>query len=143
MRRNIIILISVAVIGALALTVVWPYIQMEFASSAHYTQMDKREYEYYTPDLLKEMPRISDNYEFSYSNISGPQAFVYGIQFNGTTDTSKIREYLRAEGYEQQKQCQTEAECWRSPRSKDVVSFYSLSKLDLVSVEIYRREHAD
>jgi len=143
MRRNIIILINIFIVGFLALTVVWPYIQMEFASSAHYTQMDKREYEYYTPDLLKEMPRISDNYEFSYSNISGPQAFVYGIQFNGTTDTSKIREYLRAKGYEQQKQCQTEADCWRSPRSKDVVSFYSLSKLDLVSVEIYRRERAD
>ena len=75
--------------------------------------------------------------------FSGPQAFVYGIQFNGTTDTRKIREYLISEGYEQQKHCQTEAACWRSPRSKDVVSFYSLSKLDLVSVEIYRRKHAD
>lgn len=143
MRRNIIILLSVAVISVFALAVVWPHIEMGFASSAHYTRMDTREYEYYTPDLLKRMPRISDNYEFSYSNISGPQAFVYGIQFNGTTDTSKIREYLIAEGYKQQKQCQTEAECWRSPRSKDVVSFYSLSELDLVSVEIYRHEYAD
>ncbi|WP_033790021.1 hypothetical protein [Pantoea septica] len=143
MRRNIIILFGVVAISVFALTVVWPYIQMGFASSAHYTHMDTREYEYYTPDLLKKMPRISDNYEFSFSNISGPQAFVYGIQFNGTTDTSKIREYLISEGYEQQKKCQTEAECWRSPRSKDVVSFYSLSKLDLVSVEIYRRKHAD
>ena len=143
MRRIIIILFSGVVISVFALTALWPYVQMGFASSAHYTQMDTREYEYYTPDLLKKMPRISDNYEFSYSNISGPQAFVYGIQFNGTTDTSKIREYLISEGYEQQKHCQTEAECWRSPRSKDIVSFYSLPKLDLVSVEIYRRKHAD
>ncbi|MFE8101246.1 hypothetical protein RBA63_11695 [Brenneria goodwinii] len=143
MRKGIVILISVVAIAGIALAVAWPYVRMDFASSAHYTELDKREYEYYTPDLLKEMPRISNNYEFSYSNISGPQAFVYGVQFNGTTDTSKIRDYLISKGYEPQKQCQTEAECWRSPHSKDVVSFYSLAKLDLVGVEIYRREYVE
>ncbi|SCC04389.1 hypothetical protein [Kosakonia oryziphila] len=143
MRKFITVFSVVLLLVGVALTLSWPYLTMGFASSANYTERDTREYNYYTPELLKKMPRISDNYEFSYSNISGPQAFVYGIQFNGTTDTSKIRNYLISEGYEQQKQCQTEAECWRSPRSQDVVSFYSLSKLDLVSVEIYRREHAD
>lgn len=143
MKRNITILFSIFIFGVIALVAGWPYIQMGFASSAHYTELDNREYEYYTPDLLKEMPRISKNYAFSYTNISGPQAFVYGVQFKGTTDTSKIREYLKNKGYEHEKECQTAAECWRSPRSKDVVSFYSLSELNLVGVEIYRREHAD
>lgn len=137
MIKGILALISVGI----ALAVTFPYVRMEFASSAHYTELDKREYEYYTPELLQKLPRISDHYEFSYSNISGPQAFVYGVQFNGTTDTSKIRDYLISKGYEPLKQCQTEAVCWRSPHSQDVVSFYSLSELDLVGVEIYRREY--
>lgn len=42
MRRNIIILLSVAVIGVFALAIVCPHIQMGFSSSAHYTQMDTR-----------------------------------------------------------------------------------------------------
>ncbi|MBT0723155.1 hypothetical protein HH682_01610 [Rosenbergiella sp. S61] len=143
MRKFITIFSVVLLFVGVALTLGWPYLEVGFASSANYTERDKREYDYYTPELLKRMPRISDNYEFSYSNISGPQAFVYGIQFNGTNDTSRIREYLISEGYEKQKQCQTEAECWISPHSKDVVSFYSLPKSDFVEVEIYRREHAD
>ena len=143
MKRNITVLFSVFIVGVIGLVAGWPYIQMDFASSAHYTELDNREYEYFTPDLLKEMPRISKNYAFSYSNISGPQAFIYSIQFNDTTDTREIREYLISKGYEQQKQCQTEAECWRSKRNKDIVSFYSLPELDLVEVEIYRREHED
>ena len=142
MRKLITILACLLLLAGMVSVFVWPYIKMEFASSAHYTEKDKREYEYYTPELLKKMPRISDDYEFSYSNISGPQAFVFGIQFNGTTDTTKIRNYLTSQGYSPQKKCQTEAECWQSPRSIDVVSFYKLTKLNLVGVEIYRRPNA-
>jgi len=141
MRRGSAVLMSVFVMGMVVVAMGWPYVRMAFASSAHYSQQDKRQYNYYTPDLLKEMPRLSDNYEFSYSNISGPQAFVYGLQFKGTTDTSRIRDYLLSRGYEKQKQCQTKAECWRSSRNQDVVSFYSLAELNLVSVELYRRGH--
>lgn len=139
MRKFITVSAAVLVLAGVALAFGWPYLKMGFASSAYYTERDKREYEYYTPELLKRMPRISNNYEFSYSNISGPQAFVYGVHFYGITDTSKIRDYLISKGYEPQKQCQTEAECWRSPQSKDVVSIYGLAKPDLVGVEIYRR----
>lgn len=63
---------------------------MEFASCAHYTEQNKREYEYNTPELLKKIPRISEDHNFSYSNISGPQTFVFGVEFNGTTDTKKF-----------------------------------------------------
>ncbi|QNK34171.1 hypothetical protein HF675_09120 [Serratia sp. JUb9] len=143
MRKSVAVAMGVILAAGMVLTAVLPYVKMEFASSAHYTEQDTREYEYYTPDLLKKIPKISKNYEFNYSNISGPQAFVFGIQFNGTTDTSKIRDYLTSEGYEPQKQCQTEAECWRSPHSKDVVSFYQSTELNLVSVEIYRSEYTE
>ena len=102
MKKFITVFSVVSLFVGVALTLGWPYLDMGFSSSANYTQRDKREYDYYTPELLKRMPRISDNYEFSYSNISGPQAFVYGIQFNGTNDASRIREYLISEGYELQ-----------------------------------------
>jgi len=37
-------------IGVIMLAVAWPYIKMEFASSAHYTEQDKREYEFIRQD---------------------------------------------------------------------------------------------
>lgn len=43
----------------------WPYLKIGFASSAHYTDKDKIEYEYYTPEVLKKMPRISNSHEFT------------------------------------------------------------------------------
>lgn len=144
MKKLVLVLVSVVVVAGIVGSYVWPYLQLEFAESAHYTEKDKREYDYYTPELLRKLPRISDDYEFSYHNISGPQAFVFGVTFNGTTDTRKIRDYLSAEGYEPQAQCQTEAECWRSPRNKkDVVSLYSSTKLNLVGIEIYRSENTE
>ncbi|MDK1702531.1 hypothetical protein OSR40_002130 [Serratia rubidaea] len=143
MRKSVTVALGVIVAAGIVLAAALPYLKMEFADSAHYTEQDTREYEYYTPELLKNMPKISNDYEFNYSNISGPQALVFGIQFNGTTDTGKIRDYLVSEGYQPQQQCQTEAECWRSAQSKDVVSFYQSTELNLVSVEIYRSEYTE
>lgn len=141
MKKFIIILTFLLLAAGMVSVFVWPYIKMEFASSARYTEKDKLEYDYYTPELLKKMPRISDDYEFSHTNISGPQAFVFGLQFNETTDTKKIRDYLISAGYKSQKHCDIEAECWRSPQNKDVVSLYKSTQLNLVGVEIYSRPY--
>ena len=137
--------LAVAVlIGVIVLTVAWPYVKMEFASSAHYTEQDKREYAFYTPALLKKMPKISEDYEFHYSNISGPQAFVYGVEFRGATDASKIREYLSQAGYQLQKSCDIEAECWISSHSKqDIVTLNQSLSLQIVGVDIYRRPNKE
>ncbi|WP_338049344.1 hypothetical protein [Rosenbergiella gaditana] len=43
----------VLVLTGVALAFGWPYLKMGFASSAYYTERDKAEYEYYTPELLK------------------------------------------------------------------------------------------
>jgi hypothetical protein len=56
MRKSFKVVGSVIIVAAAALTYVWPYIVMEFAGNAHYTEQDKRKYEFYTPDLLKKMP---------------------------------------------------------------------------------------
>lgn len=143
MKKFITVFSVVSLFVGVALTLGWPYLDMGFSSSANYTQRDKREYDHYTPELLKRMPRISDNYEFSYSNISGPQAFVYGIQFNGTNDASRIREYLISEGYELQKTCNVEAECWRSHKTNDVISIANFLSSKEIFVDLYRSSYND
>ncbi|MEN3753799.1 hypothetical protein ABC733_17605 [Mangrovibacter sp. SLW1] len=79
-----------------------PYIKMEFVGSAHYTEQDQREYKFYTPDILKRMPRISDHYDFDFSNITGPANQVNAIKFYGTDDTSIINSYLASLDYKKQ-----------------------------------------
>lgn len=64
----------VLVLTGVALAFGWPYLKMGFASSAYYTERDKAEYEYYTPELLKKMPRTSDDITFEFGKVSGPQA---------------------------------------------------------------------
>ena len=76
MRKSFKVLGSVSIVAAAALTYAWPYIVMEFAGSAHYTEQDKREYEFYTPVLLKKMPRISSRYDFDFANITGPASWT-------------------------------------------------------------------
>lgn len=135
-----IVLVAIGAMFAFA----WPYIKMEFAGSAYYTQQDSREYAFYTPELLKNMPRIAEHYSFEYGNISGPQAFVYGVKFEGTTETGRIRDYLLAAGYQPQTRCDVEAECWLSSRAKgDIVTLYTSDPLNMVGVQIYRTPYAE
>ena len=130
------VILAVVAIIFLAGACAWPYVKMEFSHSAYYSQSDKREYEYYTPELLKMMPRISSSYTFQYISNHDSRAALRGIIFEETTDTSEVKEYLKSKGYEPQTTCDTSAECWQTTRSKDVVSLYSLSSPDCVVVQI-------
>lgn len=57
MRRSLKLLSVVVIVSAAALAYIWPYMQMEFAGSAHYTEQNKREYDFYTPrDSEKNSP---------------------------------------------------------------------------------------
>ncbi len=141
MKMPVKIFCAVAVIIGAAITYAWPWIKMDFAENARYTELDKREYEFYTPDLLKKMPRISPDYVFDYSNISGPQALIFSVTFYGTDDTSKIRNYLSSAGYKQQTTCDVEAECWRAAGSKDIVSVAKITSSQMVLVQIDRNPY--
>ena len=125
-----------ALIGVIVVAVAWPYVKMEFASSAHYTEQDKREYEYFTPDLLKNMPRITNDYRFEYGNVTGPEAHVFTVHIYGTTDSSTIRDYLRAQGYEPQKVCDVEAECWQSHKNSNVVTIAKFVSPEEVFIQL-------
>ncbi len=118
-----------------------PYLKIGFASSAHYTDKDKIEYEYYTPEVLKKMPRISNSYEFTYTNVSGPQAYVFSINYHGVSDVNGLYEYLISEGYFLQKTCDVEAECWRSYSNNDVIPVSNFTDPNEVFVDVYRSDY--
>ncbi len=92
---------------------------MEFASSAHYTEQEKREYEFYTPELLKNMPRFT-------------------LTFYKVTETKAIRGYLTSSGYELQKSCDVEADCWRNPTTTDIANAPNLLFQKGTFVQRYR-----
>ena len=116
----------------------WPYLKMEFTANAHYTEQDTKEYLFYTPDILKKMPRISTRYDFDFANIMGPAAHVWALTFYNIQDTSKIEVYLTAEGYQLQDSCDIEAKCWRSVNSRDVVTVGTFSQDKSVLVQVIR-----
>ncbi|ELW9441809.1 hypothetical protein QDZ74_003557 [Pluralibacter gergoviae] len=143
MRKTTVCLIGALTIAGIALVVGWPYLRMEFASSAYYSEQDKRAYEYYTPELLKKIPRISGDYKFEFGRITGSEANVYTVKFYGVVETSPIRNYLKSAGYEPQKSCDVEAECWESPATHDEITVGNLHSTKGVFVQIYRRLYQD
>lgn len=136
MRNSFRVLIAMLAVIAVALFWVWPYVQMEFAGSAHYTEQDKREYDFYTPELLKKMPRISPKYEFDFANITGPATHVYTIKFYGTEDTSKINAYLESQGYKPQGKCNIDNMCWRGTDSTETVMVRHLKSEKGIAVHL-------
>lgn len=136
MRKSVKAIIVAGVVIVAAFVWAWPYIAMNFAGSAHYTEQDKREYEFYTPDLLKAMPRISPRYDFDFANITGPSSHVYAIRYYDADDSSKVDAYLETAGYKKQKECFIEATCWTGddPQETVTVSMLESSKSILVSV---------
>ncbi|HGV0046207.1 TPA: hypothetical protein ACNFPT_004512 [Enterobacter ludwigii] len=133
MRKSFKILTGIVVLIAVALIWAWPYASMEFAGSAHYTQQDRREYEFYTPELLKNMPRISPRYDFDFANVSGPASHVYTVRYYDVTDASRIDAYLESVGYTKQKDCHIEAECWLASDPQETVT---VSTLDSKAVQV-------
>ncbi len=136
MRNSFKVFCTLGVMIAAVLTYVWPYVQMNFADSAHYTEQDKREYEFYTPEILKNMPRITRKYDFDFENITGPATHVYAVKFYGTEDTSKIDEYLTSIGYERKGICNIDDVCWRGLDPVEKVMVNTLKSEKGVIVQI-------
>ncbi|MDY1037147.1 hypothetical protein [Lelliottia sp. CFBP8978] len=126
-------ILAVITVGAVYL---WPYVKMDFTESASYTEQDKREYEFFTPDILKNMPRVSDHYQFGYSNVSGPDLLIYEVTFSGTTHTSRINHYLQKNGFRRLGSCDIDGECWQGdePGMSVSVSINAKSEIIIVSV---------
>jgi len=121
MRKSLKVLVIIIVVITAVLTYAWPYIEMEFTGSAHYTEQDKREYNFYTPDILKKIPRISPRYDFDFANITGPATHVYAVKFYDTEDIRRINTYLASTGYIRQDECDAESVCWRGTDPQEII----------------------
>ncbi|WNJ78649.1 hypothetical protein RJE46_18795 [Cedecea neteri] len=136
MRNSFKIITAVAVVIAVGLVWIWPYIEMSFEGSAYYTEQDKREYDFYTPDILREMPRISPRYEFDYVNVTGPGEFIHAIRFYDVDDSSRIDTYLNARGYVKQKDCFIEAACWQGNDPEETITVSHLEEKNIIQVAV-------
>ncbi len=135
MRKSLKVSGSAIFIIAVALTYAWPWVKMEFAGSAHYTEQDKREYDFYTPDILRKMPRISARYSFDFANTAGPATHVYAVKFYDTNDTGKIENYLTSIGYKRT-ECDFESTCWRRTDPQESVYVGTLKGEKTVIVQV-------
>jgi len=124
------------VVTAAALVYAWPYIKMNVAESAHYTEQDVREYQFYTHDILKKMPRISSRYDFDYVNIAGPATHIYALKFYETENTGVINAWLASMGYTRQSKCEPESECWRAADPKETIYMAKLKSEKGVVVQV-------
>lgn len=107
--------ITLCILVACAACFAWGlhYLRMEFADSADYTEQDTQDYNFYTPDLLKKAPRLTDNYSFHYSNVSGPNpAQIFRVRFIGTTDADQINAFMKQNGYIKSEACSFTGDCW-------------------------------
>lgn len=136
MRKPLNLLTILVVLFAAVLFVAWPYIRMEFAGSAHYTEQDTREYEFYTPDILKKMPRISSRYDFDFANITGPASHVYAIRYYDADDSGKIDTFLSSQGFQKQNGCHIDAVCWIGTNPQEIVTVSTLENPKAILVSI-------
>lgn len=127
--------LAVVLVGGI-LIYATPYIKMEFVGSATYTEQDAREYHFYTPEILKNMPRISDHYQFDFANITGPAKHVHAVKFYGASDVSKIDSYLRSIGYKKQEECDIDASCWRGSDPQETIYVGMLNGEKMVLVQV-------
>lgn len=139
MSKRITARMGVVFIVGVVLAALWIVCKLFFAGSAYYTERDWIEYEFYTPELLKEMPRLSARYVFDYSNVTGPDAHVFTVHFYGVTDSSLVRNYLKSKGYEAQVSCDVKAECWKLRDDNDVITIAKIQSPEEVFVQIYRK----
>ncbi|EOV3270964.1 hypothetical protein ACOM1Z_003585 [Cronobacter dublinensis] len=136
MHKKTKILISLVVVLCGFAIYAIPFIKMEFAESAHYTEKDSREYSFYTPEILQEMPRISEKYEFSFMNVTGPAAHVNVVKFYGTIDATKVDEYLLNKGFKKQDKCDIEATCWHGSDPRETIYVNSPPGENMVIVQV-------
>lgn len=135
MRNSLKLLSVIIIMLAAALIYALPWIKMEFAGSAHYTEQDKRQYEFYTPEILKKMPRISARYSFDFANNTGPASHVYAVKFYATNDVGKIESFLTSTGYRQSK-CDFESVCWRGSDPQETIYVGTLKGEQTVIVQV-------
>lgn len=136
MRSKVKVALFIVVVIVGLFVCIWPTVEMELAGSAHYTEQDKKEYEYYTPDILKQIPRISGTYFFDFYKIDEQGARVYSVTFYNTQDTNKINARLTSLGYARQDNCSVEGDCWIASDPTERVTVSAVPEINAVIVKM-------
>lgn len=139
--RKLYLTLGIVVVMAATLIWIWPWIKMDIADSAYYTEQDTPEYAFYTPKILKEMPRISAEYTFSFKNIMGPDIQVHEVTFYNTRDTQNIEAYLSSMGYLRQNKCSSDLVCWRGAEAEQTIYVGHLTSEKAVIVQVVEEYH--
>lgn len=141
MKTSLKVTLTILVVCAMSLAYGIQHLRMEFAEGADYTEQDKQEYDFYTPKLLENMPRITNNFNFHYSNVSGTNpALIFNVRFIGITDTEKIDSYLEKQGYKKGSSCSFGGDCWNGNDPDITVSVESEKNPSAVLVSRVEKE---
>lgn len=69
------------------------------ALETDYTEKDWFKYYFFTPDELKQAPRLTNDYIIGIRAQDGPSPGTATIEFYGTQDTQTLKRYLASLGY--------------------------------------------
>ncbi|NCF05045.1 hypothetical protein [Kosakonia sp. MH5] len=131
-------LIAITAIAIIAFLLAWkwPVIKFGLEDGGKYTENDRQVYGFFTPDILKKMPRITANYEFDYHTVSGPGSVGNSLTFHGTTDTSQIDTYLNSLGYVKQQSCMVQGVCWKGKDPTEDIVVSAVPEINVVLVQV-------
>ncbi|HCM9255017.1 TPA: hypothetical protein QIB60_000906 [Enterobacter cloacae subsp. dissolvens] len=94
--RNTIYIILALIIGITVFAVSFSPAPGEGKS---YRESDTISYSWFTSDLIKHVPRISQAYEFEYRSQDGASPEMNSVTFYHTRDAEKLRNYLKEKGF--------------------------------------------
>ena len=94
--RNMIYIILALIIGITVFAVSFSPAPGEGKT---YRESDTISYSWFTSDLIKDVPRISQAYEFEYRSQDGASPEMSAVTFYNTGDAEKLRSYLKAKGF--------------------------------------------
>ncbi|WP_173632384.1 hypothetical protein [Paramixta manurensis] len=97
-----------------------------------YTESDRLTYSFYTDEEIKNTPRISNNYYFTWQHQDGGKPEISSIVFSNTDNEVALKEYLVTLGYHHVESSQF-GERWESERGPNP-AFYLWKKSQLNQV---------
>lgn len=90
---------KLAIFSGLAIGIVTlAYLFLAYEPEMTYRESDKVRYHLYTPESIKQAPRLSPDYTFSHSAANG-QPETAGVCFSGVSDAAVLKQYLVSRGY--------------------------------------------
>lgn len=86
-----------------ALFVVWNIVLIKFTpepgESVRYKESDTLSYYWFTDKVIKNAPRISNDYQFEYRELDGSSPRMSVIEYHNATNAHILRKYMKKNGF--------------------------------------------